>query len=120
MKAPPPPPPAASTFVAVAVQPLVAHVFRGEEDLGSSPVMIELGTEPVELVAKAIGFAPRTFVVDGSEKAVTIRLDALPPPAAPGVPPRSKKKPAAKASSSSSGSTKKPGDSSGELVNPWD
>src|SRR5690606_23394743 len=51
----PPPAPAAPvpTFVAVAVEPLAAHVFRGEQDLGSSPVMIEHTGAPLQLVARA-------------------------------------------------------------------
>jgi len=118
-----PPAPAATpvpVFVAVAVEPLVAHVFRGEQDLGSSPVMIELGADPVQLLAHAPGFAPRAFVVDGSTKVVSIKLEPLASATKAVAPvgaarPKASTRTAPKASGS-----KKPAEGSGELVNPWD
>jgi hypothetical protein len=92
-------------------------VFRGEQDLGSSPVMIDIGSDPVPLVARAAGFLPREFVVDGTAKAISIKLEAVTPPPAPAIAPRPQKKATKPASKSSA---KKSAEGSGELVNPWD
>ena len=106
-----------SSWIAVAVEPLAAHVFRGEEDLGTSPVMIEIASDPVPLVARAEGFLPRAFVVDGTAKAVSIKLEAVTSAPTPAALPRPQKKATRPANKSS---TKKSAEGSGELVNPWD
>jgi len=121
----PPPAPAAPlpTFVAVAVDPLSAHVFRGEHDLGSSPVMIEMGKEPLQLVAKAAGFLPQAFIVDGTVTKISVRLEPLDAPAkAPAVRPATKSsaRPPKQTGRSTGASSKKSTEGSGELVNPWD
>jgi len=113
------PPTPTPKFVAVAVEPLAAHVFRGENDLGSSPVMIELGDRPQELVARADGYLPQAFVVDGTVTKISVKLDALPVPPKPAASARPQAK-ARSTSKSSSSSGKKTSEGPGELVNPWD
>lgn len=112
-----PPPAPVPTFVAVAVEPLSAHVFRGEQDLGSSPVMIELASSPIQLVARAAGYLPQAFVVDGTVTKISVKLDPLPTPTKP-----LSARPSSKTSSRPAAKTgaKKTSEGSGELVNPWD
>lgn len=114
---PPSAPPApVPTFVAVAVEPLAAHVFRGEQDLGSSPVMVEQAGQPIQLVARAAGYLPQAFIVDGTVTKISVKLDPLPKVA----PARPQTKAAPRPAAKTTVSSKKPSEGSGELVNPWD
>lgn len=64
-----------TTQVAIAVAPLSAHVFRGDEDLGQSPVMVEVGKEPLSLTARLDGYEAREIEIDGSRSKVTVELE---------------------------------------------
>jgi hypothetical protein len=103
----------ATKQVAIAVSPLSARVFSGEEDLGQSPVMVEVGQEPIQLSVRLDGYVTRELSIDGSRDKVTIELEkveapkpAARPVAAPVPRPVAKPKP-------------KP-IGGGELVDPWD
>jgi len=100
--------------VILAVEPLDAHVFDGERDLGTSPVMINVTEgQPRTLRAERRGFAARALVLDGSVSKVSLNLEkiksasppARPPTAAPRANPPAKKKTVI---------------GGGEIVNPWD
>jgi serine/threonine-protein kinase len=99
---------AAPTQVLFAAEPLDAHVFLGDVDLGATPVTIEVpkGGE-VHVEVRRPGYRPRTIVVDGSEKRVSVKLVAAAD--------RTRvAKPAPKGKSRTKG-----WDHSGEIVNPW-
>jgi serine/threonine-protein kinase len=62
--------------VAIAVEPIDAEVFRGTESLGTSPVMVEVppgGTVSVDV--RSTGYVSRSFVLDGAEPKLTVRLE---------------------------------------------
>jgi serine/threonine-protein kinase len=100
--------------VVLAVQPLDAHVFRGEEDLGASPVVIELAEgEKADVTVKRRGYKEKPLTLDGSEPKMSVKLEldhaanaaAVKPATTPAPTPKPKKK-------SSIGG--------GEIVNPWE
>jgi len=98
--------------VVIAVAPLSAHIFHGSKDLGASPIMVDVGAEPITLVARLEGYQSKTVVIDGAETKVSIALDKLPSAKSAGsarsvvAPPRSVAPPA-------------PTNSSGGVVDPW-
>jgi serine/threonine-protein kinase len=73
----PEPKPPVVVSVAIAVSPLEAHVFRGSEDLGQSPVTLEVGGHPVDLEVRAEGYASARLSVDGRSSRLTVKLAAL-------------------------------------------
>lgn len=98
--------------VVIAVAPLSAHIFHDSKDLGASPIMVDVGAEPITLVARLEGYESKTVVIDGAETKVSIALDKLPSAKSAGsarsvvAPPRSVAPPA-------------PTNSSGGVVDPW-
>jgi serine/threonine-protein kinase len=110
--------PAAKTVqVVLAVAPLDAHVFDGKEDLGTSPVLLDLAPDAKKtLEIRREGYKSKTVEVDATQAKRTIKLDELPRagrPAAgrPSRPPTTTQdKPKPKP---------KPGMGGGEIVNPW-
>lgn len=63
--------------VVVAIAPLHAHVFLGDQDLGPSPLMVEVGDSPLSLQARLDGYKSQTFEVDASSPRVSIQLEPL-------------------------------------------
>jgi serine/threonine-protein kinase len=113
----PPPPPAPETTrdVMLAVEPLSAHVFRGANDLGPSPVKIEVPEgQRVVVQIRAEGYKIEDVTLDGNERRKVVSLEKLGrvqsyrPPARAKGPDR----PAAPAK-------RKPGIGGGEIVDPW-
>lgn len=111
--------------VAVAVQPLDAHVFMGKRDLGVSPVVLEVGNVPVEIEARAPGHHSQKQTLDGKSTKVHITLEPLLEPKASDAtdsaapePPRTSSKPAAQKAGSPAKPAKK-SNASGEIVDPW-
>jgi eukaryotic-like serine/threonine-protein kinase len=88
--------------IVFAAEPLDAHVFRDNQDLGSTPLTLQVpvGTE-VTLEVRRPSFRTRNVVLDGSERRVTVKL-VREVNRAPGKGPRPKGL-----------------DHSGEIVNPW-
>ncbi len=108
--------PAAPTSheVILAVEPLDAHVFDGERDLGTSPVMVNVTEgQPRTLRAERRGFVTRSLSLDGMVSKVSLKLEktksAAPPARTPALTPRAT--PPAKKKTTIGG---------GEIVNPWD
>lgn len=100
--------------VALAVDPLDAHVFRGDQDLGKSPVLVEVAPgDSVEVTLRRPGYQSQTITLDGSveRRSVTLQKETPKRSAAPG------KRPAGSASSSTRTRTRIGG---GDIVNPWD
>ncbi len=100
----PEPPKPKLTKVLFATEPLDAHVFRGDEDLGTPPLTIDVVEgEPVEVEVRRKGYETKKLVIDGSEERVTIKLEKAVPAKAP--------RRRAPARNSSLGTS--------EIVNPW-
>jgi serine/threonine-protein kinase len=112
--------PSPAAKVAIAVEPIDAEVFRGTESLGTSPVVVEVppgGTVSVDV--RSSGYVARSFVLDGAEPKLTVRLERdrtakpsavakrPPPPASPAVRPTPAPAQKPKAASSS------------DIQNPW-
>jgi serine/threonine-protein kinase len=98
----------APTLVLFAAEPLDAHVFSGDTDLGATPVTLEVPQGGDVLVeVRRPGYRARTIVVDGSEKRVSIKLVAAADHPHPSRP-VSKGKPRPKG-----------WDRPSEIINPW-
>lgn len=68
--------------VNLAAEPIDAHVYRGKEDLGSIPILIQLLPGQTELLTlKRAGYKPYHLKVDGSVDRYAIRMVPLPGPA---------------------------------------
>lgn len=105
--------------VLFAAEPLDAHVFLGEQDLGQPPLTVDVPVgQKVTVEVRREGYKSKSLVLDGSDAKQTIKLARdlavrTPPPvkkpdkpATPGTPP----KPSKPSSPSLGGS---------EIVNPW-
>jgi serine/threonine-protein kinase len=69
------PPEATPQRVILTTDPVDAHVFRSGQDLGGSPLTVELAQgESVTLDVKRDGFKPRTVVADGSSAELKVKL----------------------------------------------
>ena len=102
--------------VAIAVEPADAHVFQGDQDLGTTLVLVdvELGTKTT-LSVRREGYKTAAVELDGSEAKRLIRLTPEKVASRPDRPGSAKAgKPSAKPS--------KPKGSigGGEIVNPWE
>jgi serine/threonine-protein kinase len=106
--------------VMLVAEPLDAHVFRGDADLGASPVVVEVPAgQVVEVEIRRNGFKPETVALDGSSARKVVKLDRIAsvggarPVARPAAKPPEKpaEKPPAK---------KKSGGGTGEIVDPWE
>jgi hypothetical protein len=105
-----------SKQVALAIVPAEAHLYDGDKDLGTSPVLIEVEEgKTLTLVARLSGYKDLELSVDGSKPRESVKLErvavqrsALPRPA-----PKKAAEPKAE-------SGKKKGSlGGGEIVNPW-
>jgi serine/threonine protein kinase len=69
--------------VNLAVEPIDAEVYRGTENLGTSPLLIQLLPGQTELLTlKRAGYKPYHLKVDGSAERYAIRMVPVPGPAA--------------------------------------
>jgi eukaryotic-like serine/threonine-protein kinase len=103
--------------VLVATEPVAATIYRGNEDLGMSPVSIDVPEgQSVELSLRAEGFRDMRVVVDGTETRQSIRLER-----AATAKPKGAKAPAgaAAAKPTSKPQTKRPALGGGEIIDPW-
>lgn len=103
--------------VVLAVEPLTAHVFQGDKDLGASPVVVQVPEgDKVDVEVRLDGYKPQALRLDGSKQKLSISLEAIKPryqgPARPAVP-----RPAA----AEEHKKPRPGQQigGGEIVNPW-
>jgi serine/threonine-protein kinase len=108
-----------SSGVNVAADPLDAEVWKGAQNLGSSPVIVDVPEgAPVAIEIRKPGYVTKKLVLDGREKKVTVVLTrdrvvgaapvARPKPGRPT--PAAEPPPKPKPKTSSGG---------GEIVNPW-
>jgi serine/threonine-protein kinase len=108
-----------SAGVVVGADPMDAEVWKGNQNLGTSPVIVDVpeGT-PVAIEIRRGGYTTKKLVLDGREKKVTVKLDreraatpvsvGRPKPGRPAPAPEPPPKPKPKTSSGG-----------GEIVNPW-
>jgi len=67
-----------TTRVVLAVEPIDAHVYRGDADLGRSPVFVDLGDqEQVTVQIEREGFEPKSIVLDGTERKLSVKLSPV-------------------------------------------
>ena len=101
--------------VALAVEPLDAHVFNGTTDLGTSPVMIDVPVGgQVELSIRRAGYKTGKVTLDGSEARKVVSLDKIGSRAVPHTVAAAKtEKPATPAPK------KRASVGGGDIVNPW-
>jgi len=106
-----------SKQVLLAAEPIDAHVFRGTEDLGQSPVMIAVESgQSIELEIRRDGYKSDKITLDGSSTREVVRLSKVARAGVTYRPPSTVKKsetvsPPPKKKSTIGGS---------EIVNPWD
>jgi hypothetical protein len=109
-----------SKQVALAVVPSEAHIFQGDKDLGTSPVILEVEEgKTVTLNLRMDGYEELELTLDGSKPRESVKLKKLVSRAAH-VPQRLQPKKAAADPRADAKSKKKPGMGGGEIVNPWD
>lgn len=102
--------------VVLAVAPLDAHVYRGNEDLGTSPVVLEVPQgETVTLHVRRQGYKEAEIVLDGSERKRSVALEAERNAARPAPSPKVAPQPKVAAPPAPPKKT-----SSSEIVNPWE
>jgi len=108
----------ASKEVAIAVEPIDAHVFRDGTDLGPSPVMVAVETgKTVDLEIERDGYKPQKLTLDGAKTREVVKLVKAPHAAGAAV---YRPAPAKKPDSPSSAQKKpKSGIGGSEIVNPW-
>jgi serine/threonine-protein kinase len=104
--------------VALAVMPQEAHVYQGDKDLGTSPVLLEVEEgKSLALSIRMDGYKELALNVDGSQPRETAKLERLPSRNVGAARPTSKKGAEAKPEPKPK---KKAGIGGGEIVNPWD
>ena len=65
--------------VAVVVAPIDAHIFRGNEDLGTMPVFVQVGPgEKVAVQIRREGFYAHDLLIDDSKPKFVVRLKPIP------------------------------------------
>jgi hypothetical protein len=100
--------------VLLATEPVAAEIFRGTENLGTSPVSVSVPEgQSVELTIKASGFKDTRVVVDGSDPSQSIRLESL--AVVRGKP----QKPAPAKPAPAKPGGKRPSLGGGEIIDPW-
>jgi serine/threonine-protein kinase len=110
--------------VVIGVDPLDAHVFRDGQDLGTSPVMLEVEAgKPAELQIKLDGYKEAQLTLDGSIPRHTVKLERVFVPRSNNRPlpqavkrPEPAPEPAAPAPQPQKNKQKLGGN---EIVNPW-
>jgi serine/threonine-protein kinase len=100
--------------VVLAVQPIDAHVFEGDQDLGESPVVLELEPDAKRTFEiRREGYHSKTVEIDASEARRSVSLDAIAT--------RRGGRPSAGRPSGTSQEKPKPKGTlgGGDIVNPW-
>jgi eukaryotic-like serine/threonine-protein kinase len=107
-----------SKQVALAVVPPEAHVFDGDKDLGTSPVLLAVEDgKTVNLSVRMDGYKDLSLSLDGSKPRESVKLERLPAKAGYVARPQPKKTPEPPKVDPKK---KKSGMGGGEIVNPWD
>jgi eukaryotic-like serine/threonine-protein kinase len=105
------------TQVVLAVQPLDAHVFDGDEDLGTSPVVLQVAPEsPRTLEIRREGYVTQSIEIDATQPKRSIKLEEQKTAAV--RPTRTTQKAAPQPAADKPKPKPKP-TGGGEIVNPW-
>jgi hypothetical protein len=106
--------------VVLAAEPLDAHVWRGDVDLGASPVVVDVPDgHVIEVEIKRNGFKSEIVKLDGSLARQVVKLDRV--GGAAHRPPSRAAKAAEKDKEKEKTAPKKKGSvGGGDIVNPWD
>ncbi len=109
----------ALTQVALATEPLDAHIWKGGEDLGMAPIILDVPAgQALQVVIKREGYQDATVMVDGTEARQSIKLekiDTAPKPARPAARPPKVTQPSPKRVERPRKSTM----GGGEIIDPW-
>ena len=117
--------------VVLAVEPIDAHAFQGEADLGQSPVFVEVPKDgSVDVEIRREGYQTQSITLDGSEGKRSIKLvkETRPDQATPAKGKlRPKSTPAGKPGPAKQErpakqkrpATQKPSIGGSEIINPW-
>ena len=119
-KAPPVPAGPDQKQIVIAVEPIDAHVFNGDEDLGTSPVLLNVDVgDTVEVEIRRDGFRTKKLEVDASQLKRSIKLERIPGVRARPVP--KKKKPTKRDPPKEKPPAPQPKPTLGDpsIVNPW-
>jgi serine/threonine-protein kinase len=109
---PPAPPPVEVKHVLFASEPLDSHVFHNGQDLGATPLTVDVPAGQKVLVeVRRDGFKPQTLTLDGSEAKMKVKLEKLPAATARPAPKKGPEPQRPAPASTSIGG--------GEIVNPW-
>ena len=102
--------------VLLATEPVAAEIFKGTENLGTSPVSVQVPEgQSVELTIKANGFKDTRVIVDGSDPSQSIKLESL--TGARGKP--QKPVPQKGVPAPAKPGSKRPALGGGEIIDPW-
>jgi hypothetical protein len=106
----------AAKQVMLAAEPIDAHVFRDAEDLGQSPVMIQVEDgQAVNLEIRREGYKPEKVTLDGTKTREIVKLEKIARAGAVyHAPPVKKAEPAP-----APAKKPKPAIGGSEIVNPW-
>ncbi len=117
---PKPPAAPAKREIVMGVEPIDAHVFLGDRDMGESPVVLQVAEgESLEVEIRREGYETKKLTVDSSEERQSVKLDKIPGVIAKPVT-KVRPKPAAKPKPKPTAKPKpKPGFGDPGIVNPW-
>ncbi|RYZ06930.1 MAG: serine/threonine protein kinase [Myxococcales bacterium] len=100
--------------VALAVAPPEAHVYEGESDLGTSPVLLTVQPgKPLKLSARMDGYKDLELIIDGSSPRESVKLERVPAKVSYGPRPQPKKP------TEAAKPEPKKNIGGGEIVDPW-
>jgi tRNA A-37 threonylcarbamoyl transferase component Bud32 len=108
----------ALTQVALATEPLDAHIWKGSEDLGMAPVILDVPAgQALEVVIKREGYRDATVMIDGTEARQSIKLEKI--ETAPKVTRPAGQRPAKPAQPAPKATRPKSSMGGGEIIDPW-
>jgi eukaryotic-like serine/threonine-protein kinase len=104
--------------VALAVEPLDARVYRGGQDLGTSPVVVEVEEGKIlNIEIRRDGYKPRIIKLDGTTPKASVKLERVAPA---GRSPRARPDKAGHGQAPAQKPKPKSNLGGGEIVNPWE
>jgi hypothetical protein len=108
----------ALTQVALATEPLDAHIWKGSEDLGMAPVILDVPAgHALEVVIKREGYKDATVMIDGTEARQSIKLEKIDTP--PKVARPAGQRPAKAVQPTPKATRPKSSMGGGEIIDPW-
>jgi serine/threonine-protein kinase len=107
--------------VALAIVPAEAHVYQGDKDLGTSPVLLEVEEgKSLTVTARMEGYKELDITLDGTKPRESLKLERLPRTGGYVAPRPAPAKKGPEPKPAETKPKKKGGIGGGEIVNPWD